>query len=33
MVVFFRFNDAAVCIYISMEDRGLAGQPKSMIKE
>lgn len=33
MAAFFCFNDAAVCIYISMDDRGLSGQPELKIKE
>lgn len=33
MITFFCFNDAAVCVYISMLDRGLAELPESKMKE
>lgn len=32
-MVFSCFNDAAVCVHISMLDRGLAGLPESEMKE
>lgn len=32
-VAFLGFSDAAVCVYISMLDWGLAGLPESKMKE